>query len=304
MQGARRTTPIVSLQVESFIAPLKLQFLYLFIKWVIRYLYMPEGDQVPTVLGLTDQGLHGDTPFVIKAHESFCKLGLSLPRRSATPLISPIPPQVDLTANILLNLQDNPLINMPHQHIQHCFNDFLLEHYPRHIQIYTVGSKSEDGSVLAGLFVPSTQLATGWLLRQEHTVLGAELFAIHKAMQLATENGSLKEEPVLILADSRSALQLLSHSSGHSYRTIIFEIQKLMLVKGLDRVVLCWIRGHSGICGNEVADRVANLAHSNNRSARSQLCFEEWICSMKSLTVQEWTRQWAADVLETGKGTF
>ena len=81
-------------------------------------------------------------------------------------------------------------------------------------------------------------------------------------------------------------------------------IQKLMLVKGLDRVVLCWVRGHSGVCGNEVADRVANLAHSNNRSARSELCFEEWICSMKSRTVQEWTRQWAADVLETGKGTF
>ncbi|XP_018008747.1 uncharacterized protein LOC108666391 [Hyalella azteca] len=168
----------------------------------------------------------------------------------------------------------------------------------------TDGSKSEDGSVSAGLFIPSTQLATAWLLRQEHTVLGAELFAIYKAMQLVTENGSLKEKSILILTDSRSTLQLLSNSSGHSYRTIIFEIQKLMLVKGLDRVVLCWVRGHSGIHGNEVADRVANLAHSNNRSARSRLCFEEWIRSLKSLTVQEWTRQWAANVQETGKGTF
>jgi ribonuclease HI len=166
------------------------------------------------------------------------------------------------------------------------------------------GSRTSEGSVSAGIFVPSTQLATGWLLRREHTVLGAELFAIHKAMQLATEDVSVREEPVLILSDSRSALQLLSCSSGPSYRTIVFKIQELMLVKGLDRVVICWIRGHSGIRGNEVADRVANLAHSNNRTAISQLCFEEWICSVKSLTNQEWARQWSADVQETGKGTF
>jgi hypothetical protein len=143
---------------------------------------------------------------------------------------------------------------MPHQIILNCFNDFLLGDYPRHIQNYTDGSKSEDGSVSAGLFVPSTQLATGWLLWREHTVLGAELFAIHNAVQLVTENGSLKEESVLILTDSSSAPGLLSNSSGHSYCTIIFETQKLMLVSGLDWEVLCWVRGHSGICGNEVAE--------------------------------------------------
>ncbi|XP_018020596.1 uncharacterized protein LOC108676948 [Hyalella azteca] len=114
----------------------------------------------------------------------------------------------------------------------------------------------------------------------------------------------MREEPVLILSDSRSALQLLSYSSGHSYREIVFKIQELMLVKGLEKVAICWIRGHIGIRGNDVADRVANLAHSNDRTARSQLCFEEWICTLNSLTVKEWARQWSADVQETGKGTF
>jgi hypothetical protein len=85
---------------------------------------MPEGEQGPTMLGLTDQGLHHDSTFVNRAHDSFSKLGLSLPWQSATPLMGLIPPQVDLTANILLNLQDNPSINMPHQIIQNCFDDF------------------------------------------------------------------------------------------------------------------------------------------------------------------------------------
>jgi hypothetical protein len=206
---------------------------------------MPAGDQVPYMLGFSDRGLHGDTPFVIRAQKSLRKLGLTFTRCAATPLMSPNPPQVDLASNILLNLQDNFLIIIPHQLIQNCFSEFLSEHYPKHIQIYTDGSKSDGGSVSAGLFIPSTQLATGWLLRREHIVLGAELFAIHKAMELATEDVSMREEPVLILSDSRSALQLLSYSSGHSYRTIVFKIHELMLVKGLDKVVICWNGGHN-----------------------------------------------------------
>jgi hypothetical protein len=164
IQGARRTTPIVSLQVESFIAPLQMRFSYLFNKWVLRYLLMPAEDQVPYMLGFSNRGLHGDTPFVIRAQKSLQKLGLTFSCCAATPLMSPIPPQVDLASNILLNLQDNFFINMPHQLIQNCFSEFLSEHYPKHIQIYTDGSKSDGGSVLAGLFVLSTQLATGWLL--------------------------------------------------------------------------------------------------------------------------------------------
>jgi ribonuclease HI len=304
IQGARRTTPIVSLQVEGFVAPLELRFLYLFIKWVIRYLYMPAGDSVPNILGFSDQGTYGNTPFVIRAQESFHKLGITLPRRAASPMLSPIPPQVDLASSILLNVKDNFLNNMPEQCIQNCFTDFWRKRYPKHFQIYTDGSKSADGSVAAGFYVPSTQLATGWLLRRVHTVLGAELFAILKAMQLAIDDTLLKEEPVLILTDSRSALNILTSTSGRSHRTIVFKIHKLMLIKGLDKVVLCWIRGHSGIHGNEVADKVANLAHSNNRTARSQVCFEEWICTIKTLINQEWVRRWSAEVQETGKGIF
>jgi ribonuclease HI len=291
IQGARRTTPIVSLQVESFVALLDLRFLYLFIKWVIRYLYMPAGDFVLNILGFSDQGTYGNTPFVIRAHESFHKLGITLPRRAASPMLSPIPPQVDLTSSILLNVKDNFLNNMPDHSIQNCFMDFWRKRYPKNFQIYTDSSKSVDGSVGAGFFVPSTQLASGWLLQRVHMVLGSELFAILKAMQLAIDDTLLKKGPVLILTDSRSALHFLTSTSGGSHCTIAFKIHKLMLIKGLDKVVLCWIQGHKGIHGNEVADIVANLAHSNNCTARSQVCFEEWTCTIKTLINQEWVRQ-------------
>jgi hypothetical protein len=50
--------------------------------------------------------------------------------------------------------------------------------------------------------VPSTQLATRRLLIPMHTVLDAELFAIYKALQLATSDESLQRKPVLMVSDS------------------------------------------------------------------------------------------------------
>jgi ribonuclease HI len=106
-------------------------------------------------------------------------------------------------------------------------------------------------------------------------VLGAELFAIYKAMQLATTNLLLQNKPILILTDSQAALQLLSSPLDGPCCSIVTQIQKLVQAKGLDKVLMCWVCGHSNIHGNEVADRMANLAHSNDCSSRSSLCFGE-----------------------------
>jgi hypothetical protein len=135
-----------------------------------------------------------------------------------------------------------------------------------------------------------------------HTVLGAELFAIYQAVQLAIMDVSLQNKPVLILSDSRAALQLISSTYGGSYRWIVIQIKKLMQIKGLDRVVMCWIRGRSQILGNEIADRIANLAHSNERPARSTFCFEEWLRVLKSKFSEQWTSWWSQDVQASVKG--
>jgi ribonuclease HI len=211
---------------------------------------------------------------------------------------------VDLSSSICLDLLSPDVNSMPCELTENCIQDFLRQNYPQHLQIYTDGSRSATGSVSAGLYQPSTNLATGWLLNPVHTILGAELFAILKAMQLATTDESLQDKPVLILTDSRAALQILSSLSGGSYRSIVVQIHKLMQIKGLDRVMMCWVRGHSNICGNEVADRMANLAHTNDRSARSSLCFEEWLCLLKINFLKHWSLWWSGEVQSSGKGTF
>jgi ribonuclease HI len=118
--------------------------------------------------------------------------------------------------------------------------------------------------------------------------MSAELFAIYKAVWPAIMDMSLQNKPVLILGDSQAALQLISSTYSGSYRWIVIKIEKLMQIKGLDRVVMCWICGHSQILGNEITDRIANLLHSNDRSARSTVRFEEWLQVPKSKFLEHW----------------
>jgi hypothetical protein len=102
--------------------------------------------------------------------------------------------------------------------------------------------------------------------------IGAKLFAIYKAMQLATTDISLQDKLVLIFTDSRAALQLLSSASGGSYCLIVVKIHQLMQSTELDRVLMCWIQEYN-IHRNEVADRVANFALSNNHSCKIPFVF-------------------------------
>jgi hypothetical protein len=165
-------------------------------------MYMTAGDQVASMLGFLDQGNLLHTPFINKACQSFQVLNLLAVQQVPTLLMSAIPPHVDLSSSICMDLLNSVVNLMPPQFTKNGFQDFWKQYYPQHLQIYTDRSRTTTGSVSAGLYVPSTQLAAGWLLNPMHTVLGAELFAIYQAVQLAIMDVSLQNNPVLILSVS------------------------------------------------------------------------------------------------------
>ena len=47
--GARKTSPILSLEIESYIMPLDLRFKYLFLKWYIKMMYSPTDTHYPEI---------------------------------------------------------------------------------------------------------------------------------------------------------------------------------------------------------------------------------------------------------------
>jgi ribonuclease HI len=176
--------------------------------------------------------------------------------------------------------------------------------YPGHISIYTDGSRTEAGSVSAGVYIPQLSTATAWLLSPSHTVMGAELFAIFKALEMALNWMELKNHQVVIFTDSKASLHLILNTRRPNYSAVVFRIHSLLLQRGLNTVAFCWVRGHSGIVGNEIADRTANLAHSADRSSCSILSFEESLRTISQAFNRHWHGHWVTQVADTGCGQF
>lgn len=121
------------------------------------------------------------------------------------------------------------------------------------IDIFTDGSKMKEGTGLAFCAFDKTKTIHQFQLkiRQENTVFQAELIAISKAIDWATINNN---NNFIIHTDSQSGLKALE-----DINTTIPIVQQIIkqLQDTTKTIKLHWVRGHTGLHGNELADRLA-----------------------------------------------
>jgi ribonuclease HI len=130
----------------------------------------------------------------------------------------------------------------------------------RTIQIYTDGTRQENGTVAAA-WVRTTEgeREKGWNLGKNMEVFDAECIAIARALE------SVKKEEnrnIVIGVDSQAAINRMRHrgtgpaqSSAISFGDTARELTK----KGC-KITIVWTPSHIGIPGNEKADRAAENA--------------------------------------------
>ena len=127
----------------------------------------------------------------------------------------------------------------------------------------------------------------------------AEQFAILTALE-HIEKIQTKDKRATIYTDSQTTLDKLQNSKIHTH--IAEEIRgKITAMKESEwEITLCWIKAHTGIRGNELADTLAKKAATNKNITESYNKIPKSVL-MKDIeeeSIKKWQRQWA----QTNKG--
>lgn len=297
--GARKTSPIVSLEVEAYILPLDIRFRLLFFKWYLKTMYCPEGegaDELADETGLVPCTADNLGIFAVEARAIMSELNISPIKRVPTPIVCPIPPTINMEDFVSTDVQGT----LPTDAVD--FYHLLETKYSDCTEVYTDGSKLQSGETAAGMYVPHLQFTATWRLNSIHSVLGSELFAILKATQFILTYFTQRNQKFVILTDSRVSLYLIRNIGNPQYRSVVYQIQENLINSKC--IVLQWVRGHVGVSGNEIADRAANLGHNNIRSPLTTLTIEEKLIELKHGLLNWWQRSWKQKVANYQKGKF
>lgn len=157
-------------------------------------------------------------------------------------------------------------------------------------QWYCDGSKNEVG-VGTGIFNPYTMKGKSFRLSDNATVMQAELYGIQECANQYVMVGA-RNKRITILSDSQAALQALAKSTFDSV-SVGNCIKILEKVTVHNKIQIRWVPGHSGINGNEVADRLANEGSTKDTidlvSPESPATFDK---ALNEWLVQNQEREW------------
>lgn len=176
------------------------------------------------------------------------------------------------------------LVNEKFRILTESFSDSVLS-------AFTDGSSTENLERTAcAVFSEDLKVARSWLLTAGSSVFTAETLAIKQALDIVYKLESTPEE-ALIFSDSRTAILAIVTCDPPSNHQIPEVHNLLRCLKSTGtKVTLAWIPSHTGIRGNEIADKLAADECRNPTGNRidNKLTVPEYVAVFRKI----WTKNW------------
>ena len=199
--GARKTSPILSLQVEAHVMPLSLHRKLKLCTYYSRVAELPADS--PLVSGnfaTIKDDLHRKwsqrnvPPSLVNALTALQSLDAQPVAALHCELVSPFTPWYTID-NIETYFADIAVRDLSPGQVQRLFNCMISTKYGGFLEIYTDGSKLDElntpSSTAAALVVPQKHTGQGWLLDSRTSVMGAELYGIWRALNWVIDNSQM-----------------------------------------------------------------------------------------------------------------
>jgi ribonuclease HI len=290
--GAFRTSPASSLTCVTGQMPLNLRRERFTLQYFLHVLSTAKHSNLSlfskqSLVYKYQQKSSSTKPLFVRAYELIDCLDINIPKFfknsfSSIPPWSVSPPVIDFSLTVHRK-KDLHILQVKHLYLE------LMNQYLGHVKIFTDGSKTKSG-VGCSVFVDNE--CKSWSLSPDCSIYTAELYAVWRALQHCQQ--SLTSDSFVVLSDSLSVLQALENvfSDDPLVQLVLSTLHSVRLLN--KSVSFIWIPSHSGIVGNDQADKSAVLAANQlkiNENCIRPLDIKNIIkISLKTVWLQNWTK--------------
>ena len=285
--GAYRTSPLLSLYVDSGLPPLSIRREELSLRYLGRSLTSKKNPNYKYVKAPVNRAVNKPRlpkPLEVRYMNEIRDIGLS-PITVAEVKYPQTPPWCQALTKVCT------VAGGKSEKSDEIMKREFLEHASKHKghAIYTDGAKTPDGVACA--FV-ADEVIVKKRLPDSCSVFTAETYAILNAVKYIFNVGSY-DEWFIIYSDSLSVLFSLKQLAPSHH--LVQEVQDwLVLLHSRKRINVrfCWVPAHVGIAGNEKADRAAKQAVSIQNISNINIPYRDFKEPIHNSVREKWQSLW------------